>query len=53
MYVYDLSEFSEDDYDYIVYVPDTLTFDSGEMAAIVDKYRLAPKRFTIKTYPVI
>lgn len=37
-------------FDFFVWVPTTLNFDPDEMRVRVDKYKLASKRFQIKTY---
>lgn len=47
-------EFANADYgtqiDFIVNVPAALVFDSNEMTALINRYRLASKRFIIQTY---
>lgn len=36
--------------DFIVYVPSTLQFDSAELRAIINMYKLASKRYIIEAY---
>ncbi|MEO8589490.1 MAG: hypothetical protein ABI432_08990 [Flavobacteriales bacterium] len=37
-------------FDFIVMVPVALVFDNDEMRALVDRYRIASKRYTIQTF---
>lgn len=37
-------------YSFIVWVPETLVFDNKKMSRLIDYYRLAGKKFEIKTY---
>lgn len=37
-------------YDFIVWVPATLVFDEPKMRNLINRYRLAGKRYTIQTY---
>jgi hypothetical protein len=36
--------------DFIVMVPNTLTFDIYEMKGLINRYKLAGKRYLIQTY---
>lgn len=38
------------EFDFVIYVPVEVVFNESEMRALVDRYRLAPKRYTIITY---
>lgn len=38
------------DFDFVVFVPSTLTFDENEMRALVNKYRAAGRTFDIQTF---
>lgn len=49
-YITWLNEGSNAAVDFIVYVPNTLVFDEGQMRAIIDLYRLAGKRYSIVLY---
>jgi len=48
-YIQSLIELNSD-YDFIVFVPASLTFDLNQMNAIIRKYKLAGKRYVIKKY---
>lgn len=37
-------------YDFIVWVPATLVFDESKMKTLINRYKLAGKRYTIQTY---
>lgn len=38
------------DWDFVIMVPVEVVFNESEMRALVNRYRLAPKRYTIMTY---
>lgn len=49
VYIYSQAEYASQ-YDFIVMVPASLTFDQDEMTALVEEYKLGGVRFTIQTY---
>lgn len=49
VYIYAQSEYSSQ-YDFIVMVPSSLTFDQDEMTALVEEYKIGGVRFIIQTY---
>lgn len=49
VYLYNSSEF-EIEVDFIVNVPNTITINENLLKSIVNKYRIAPKRYTIEYF---
>jgi hypothetical protein len=45
-----LNEYVDNEFEFIVNVPASLTFDADEMNAVIRKYKLSGKRFNIVTY---
>jgi hypothetical protein len=45
-----ITEIGSEQYDFIVYVPVSLSYNSDQMNGIVKKYKLADKNYTIQTY---
>lgn len=49
VWLYNQTEF-ETNYDFIVFVPLGLQFNENQMKALINRYKLAGKRYTIQTY---
>lgn len=47
MYLYDDADYSDTGVDFIVNVPNNLTYNNYEMTALIDFYKLASKRYKI------
>lgn len=47
--LYTVEEFDSDD-DFIVWVPVTLVFNMNQLRACVNKYKIAPMRYSVLTY---
>lgn len=45
-----LNEYVDSSYDFIVHVPAALVFDMAEMNAVIRKYNMSGKRYTIQTF---
>lgn len=50
IYLYDDSEYEDTGVDFIVWIPTNLQYDSYEMNALINFYKLASKRYKIKTF---
>jgi hypothetical protein len=50
LFLYNTSEYTSGNNDFVINVPDTITFDTNEMTSLINLYKLAGKSFTIETY---
>lgn len=50
MFLYDDADYSDTGVDFIVLVPSDLQYNTYEMQALIDFYKLASKRYKIQTY---
>lgn len=50
VFIFTKGEASQITFDFVIYVPNDVTFDTAEMTALVKDYRLAGKLFTIQTF---
>ena len=50
MFLYDDADYSDTGVDFIVLVPSDLQYNTYEMQALLDFYKLASKRYKIQTY---
>lgn len=50
LYTINHSEAGAGPYEYIIWVPSTVSYVEAQMRALVDRYNQAPKRYIIQTY---